>query len=157
MEVALKTSKLCGLEYLPPNLLVILLQGLGRKKISPEKRQHVSRNFNLWACDYVPSCLLCFSHPETAACKTELLRFPSSSAIAFHIPSCNNKSYISLPSHIHNWVLFLVFFHLFILSGVIPPLISHSILGTYQPGEVFFQCLIFCLFILLMGFSRQEY
>lgn len=38
MEVALlKTSKLCGLEYLPPNLLVILLQGLGRKKISPEK------------------------------------------------------------------------------------------------------------------------
>ena len=39
---------------------------------------------------------LCFSHPETATCKTELLRFPSSSAIAFHIPSCNNKSYISL-------------------------------------------------------------
>ncbi|XP_035563825.1 testis-expressed protein 36 isoform X4 [Canis lupus baileyi] len=23
--------------------------GLGRRKISPEKRQHVSRNFNLWA------------------------------------------------------------------------------------------------------------
>ena len=39
---------------------------------------------------------LCFSHPETATCKTELLRFPSSSAIAFHILSCNNKSYISL-------------------------------------------------------------
>ena len=39
---------------------------------------------------------LCFCHPETATCKTELLRFPSSSAIAFHIPSCNNKSYISL-------------------------------------------------------------
>ncbi|XP_037352688.1 testis-expressed protein 36 [Talpa occidentalis] len=31
--------------------------GLGRKKIPPEKRQHVSRNFNLWACDYVPSHL----------------------------------------------------------------------------------------------------
>ena len=30
---------------------------------------------------------LCFSHPETATCKTELLRFPSSSAIAFHILS----------------------------------------------------------------------
>ena len=39
---------------------------------------------------------LCFSHPETATCKTELLCFPSSSAIAFHILSCNNKSYISL-------------------------------------------------------------
>ncbi|KAM6186233.1 testis-expressed protein 36 [Rhynchocyon petersi] len=31
--------------------------GLGRKKVSTEKRQHVSRNFNLWACDCVPSCL----------------------------------------------------------------------------------------------------
>ncbi|KAI5174995.1 Testis-Expressed Protein 36 [Manis pentadactyla] len=31
--------------------------GLGRRKISPDKRQHASRNFNLWACDYVPSCL----------------------------------------------------------------------------------------------------
>ena len=39
---------------------------------------------------------LCFPHPETATWKTELLRFPSSSAIAFHIPSCNNKSCISL-------------------------------------------------------------
>ena len=39
---------------------------------------------------------LCFSHPETATCKTELLRFPSSSVNAFHIPSCKNKSYISL-------------------------------------------------------------
>nr|XP_004659253.1 testis-expressed protein 36 [Jaculus jaculus] len=31
--------------------------GLGRKKISPDKRQHVSQNFNLWACDCTPSCL----------------------------------------------------------------------------------------------------
>ncbi|XP_012368900.1 testis-expressed protein 36 isoform X1 [Octodon degus] len=31
--------------------------GLGRKKISPEKGQHVSRNFNLWACDFIPSYL----------------------------------------------------------------------------------------------------
>ena len=37
------------------------------------------------------------------------------------------------------------------------PLISSSILGTYQPGEFIFQCPIFCLFILFMGFSRQEY
>ncbi|XP_035125344.1 testis-expressed protein 36 [Callithrix jacchus] len=38
--------------------------GLGRKKISPDKRQHVSRNFNLWACDYVPSYLDGFSNNQ---------------------------------------------------------------------------------------------
>ena len=63
----------------------------------------------------------------------------------------------SITSHIHNWVLFLLWFHSFILSGVISPLISSSILGTYWPGEFLFQYLSFCLFILFMGFSRQEY
>ena len=62
----------------------------------------------------------------------------------------------SITSHIHNWVLFLLWLHLFTLSGVISPLISSSILATYQPGEFIFQC-PFCLFILFMGFSRQEY
>ena len=42
---------------------------------------------------------------------------------------------LSITSHIHNWVLFLLWFHPFILSGVIFPLISISILGTYQHGE----------------------
>ena len=37
----------------------------------------------------------------------------------------------STTSHIHNWVLFLLWLHPFILSGVISPLISSSILGTY--------------------------
>ena len=55
------------------------------------------------------------------------------------------------------WVLFLLWLLLFILSGVISPLISDSILGTYWPGEFIFQCPIFFLFILSMGFSRQEY
>ena len=45
----------------------------------------------------------------------------------------------SITSHIHNWVLLLLWLHPFILSGVIPPLISSSILGTYQPGEFLFQ------------------
>ena len=36
----------------------------------------------------------------------------------------------SVTSHIHNWVLFLLWLHPFILSGVISPLISSSILGT---------------------------
>ena len=49
----------------------------------------------------------------------------------------------SISSHIHNWVLFLLWLCLFILSGVSSPLISSSILGTYQPGEFIFQCPIF--------------
>ncbi|KAM5271857.1 testis-expressed protein 36 [Ctenodactylus gundi] len=40
--------------------------GLGRKKISPDKRQHASKNFNLWACDYIPSCLDGFSNNQIA-------------------------------------------------------------------------------------------
>ena len=63
----------------------------------------------------------------------------------------------SITSHIHNWVLFMLWLHPFILSGVISPLISSSMLGSYQPGEFIFQCPIFCLFILFIGFSRQEY
>ena len=31
------------------------------------------------------------------------------------------------------------------------------ILGPYRPGEFIFQCPIFCLFILFLVFSRQEY
>ena len=44
--------------------------------------------------------------------------------------------FTSITSHIHNWMLFLLWLRLFILSGVISPLISSSILGTYQPGEL---------------------
>ena len=62
----------------------------------------------------------------------------------------------SITSHIHNWVLFLFWLHPFILSGVISPLISSSILGTYWPESSSFSVLSFCLFILFMGFSRQE-
>ena len=47
--------------------------------------------------------------------------------------------FTSITSHIHNWVLFLLWVHRFILSGVISPLISSSILGTYRPGEFSFQ------------------
>ena len=44
---------------------------------------------------------------------------------------------VSITSHIHNWILVLLWFHPFILSGVISPLISCSILDTYWPGEYF--------------------
>ena len=44
------------------------------------------------------------------------------------------------------FVLFLLWLCLFILSAVISPLISSSILGTCQPGEFIFQCPIFLPF-----------
>ena len=67
------------------------------------------------------------------------------------------SNFTSITSHIHSWALFSLWVHPFILSGVISPLFSSSILGTNQPGEFIFQCQSFCLFILLMVFSRQEY
>ena len=78
--------------------------------------------------------------------------FPGSYAILFFIA----LGFTSINSHIHNWEVFLLWLHLFILSGVISPLISINILGTHWLGE-FFQCSIFCLFVLFMGFSRQEH
>ena len=63
----------------------------------------------------------------------------------------------SITSHIHNWVLFLLWLCPLILSGVSSPLISSSILGTYRPGSSSFSVLPLCLFILFMGFSRPEY
>ena len=57
----------------------------------------------------------------------------------------------SITSHTQNWVLFVLWLYHFILSGVISPLFSSSILGTYQPGE--FSVLSFCLFILFLGDS----
>ena len=65
--------------------------------------------------------------------------------------------FIFITSHIHNWVLFSLWLLLFILSGVISPLISSSILSTHQLGNSSFSVLSFCLFILFMGFSRKEY
>ena len=67
---------------------------------------------------------------------------PGSYAILFFTSS----DFTSITSHIHNWVLFLLWICLFILSGVISPLISSSILGTYWPEEFIFQFPIFLLF-----------
>uniref|UniRef100_A0A8D2AIN7 Testis expressed 36 n=1 Tax=Sciurus vulgaris TaxID=55149 RepID=A0A8D2AIN7_SCIVU len=51
--------------------------GFGRKKIPPDKRQHVSRNFNLWACDYVPSCLDGFSNNRISYVYQEAMTIPN--------------------------------------------------------------------------------
>ena len=66
------------------------------------------------------------------------------------------SDFTSIPSHIHNWVLFLLWLHLFILSGVISPLISSSILGTYWPGEFIFQRRIFLPFHTVHGVLKAR-
>ena len=58
----------------------------------------------------------------------------------------------SITNHIHSWVLFLLWLHPFILSGVISPLISSSILGTYRPGEFPFQYPIILPYHTVRGF-----
>ena len=65
------------------------------------------------------------------------------------------SDFTSIISHIHSWVLILLWLHPFILSGVISPLFSSSILDTYQPGEFIFQCPIFFPFLLFMGSVRD--
>ena len=61
---------------------------------------------------------------------------PGSYAILFFTAS----DFTPITSNIHSWALFLLWLHIFILSGVISPLFSKSILGTYRPGEFIFQC-----------------
>ena len=80
--------------------------------------------------------------------------------LTFQVPlqycSLQHWTSSSITSHIHNWLVFLLWLYLLILSGVLSPLIPRSILGTYPPGEFIFTVVSFCLFILFMGFSRQE-
>ena len=77
--------------------------------------------------------------------------------LKFHVPMLFITSdFSSITSHIHNWVLFSLWLHLFILSGVISSLFSSSILGTYQPGEFIFQCPIFLPFHTVHGVLKAR-
>ena len=62
--------------------------------------------------------------------------------------------------HIHNWASLLLWPSHFILFGAIsncPPLFPSSIMDTFQPGGSLSSVTFFCLFILFMVFSWQEY
>ena len=61
------------------------------------------------------------------------------------------SGFTSITSHIHSWVLFSLWPRLFIVSGIISPFFSSSILGTYQPGEFIFQYHIFLPFYAVHG------
>ena len=52
--------------------------------------------------------------------------------------------------------LFSLWCHLFILSGVISPLFSSSMLGTYRPGEFIFQCPILLPFHTVHGVLKPR-
>ncbi len=60
--------------------------------------------------------------------------------------SCSLQHQNLLSSPVTSTPGILLWLHLFILSGVISPLISNSILDTYWPGEFIFQCHIFLSF-----------
>ena len=73
------------------------------------------------------------------------------------IQYCSLQHWTLLPSrHIHNWALFLLWLCLFILSGLIYPLFSSSILGTYQSGEFISQCPIFLPFHTVHGVLKAR-
>ena len=118
------------------------LQSMGSQRVGRE-----------WACAPIPvhfsslipsvdihSCHLLFDHFQFALIHG--LDIPGSYAIFLFTAS----DLASITSHIHSWVLFLLLLHPFILSGVISPLNSSSILGTYWPGEFLFKYPIILLF-----------
>ena len=79
---------------------------------------------------------------------------PSSYAILFFTAA----DFTFTTRHSHTWTLFPLWLSLFILSEAISPLFSSSILDTYQPGGVHLSVsYLFCVFILFVGSSRQEY
>ena len=98
----------------------------------------------------VPSCHLLYDHFQFTLIHGP--HIPGSYAVFFFA----TLDFIFTTRHIHNWVLFLLWFRLFILSGVISPLISSSIMGTFRPGEFIFQCPVFLPFHTVHGVLKAR-
>ena len=75
------------------------------------------------------------SRPSSQWCHPAI----SSSVVPFSSCPQSLPALESFPMSQLSWVFFLLWLHPFVLSGVISPLISSSILGTYWPGEFLFQ------------------
>ena len=67
------------------------------------------------------------------------------------------SAFTSITSHIHTWVLFLLWLHLFILLELFLYWSPAAYWALTDLGSSSFSVLSFCLFMLFMGFSRQEY
>ena len=95
---------------------------------------------------------------------TRHLLFDHFSFVLIHGPNIPGSSVIllftvsdftSTTSHIHNWVLFLLWLRLFIFSSFFP-LFSSSIFSTYRPGEFIFQCPIILSFHTVHGVLKAR-
>ena len=122
----------------------VVLQFMGSQRVGHDWATELN-----WSV-HVQSCHLLFDHFQFA-----LIHGPSIPG-SYAILLFTALDFTSITSHIHNWVLFLLWFLLFILSGVISPLISSSILGTYQPGKFIFQCPIFLPFHAVRGILKAR-
>ena len=78
-------------------------------------------------------------------------------AAACHLFQSLQYLFLKTSNPIHNWVLFFLWLHPFILSGVISPWSPVAYWAPTDLGSSSFSILSFCLLILFMGFSRQEY
>ena len=74
-------------------------------------------------------------------------------AVLFFTP----LDFISITSHIHNWMLFLLWLHLFILSGVILHWSPVAYWAPTNPVSSSFSVSSLWLCIPFIGFSRQKY
>ena len=66
------------------------------------------------------------------------------------------SDFTSITSHIHTWVLFLLWLGLFIPSRAISPLFCSSTLGTYRLKDFIFQCHIFLSFHIVYGLLKAR-
>ena len=66
------------------------------------------------------------------------------------------SNFTSITHHIHSWVLFLLWLHLFILFGVISSLSPVSYWAPTDLGSSSFSVLSFYLFILFMGVLKAR-
>ena len=99
----------------------------------------------------IHSCHLLFDHFQSALIHGP--NIPGSYAILL----LTTLDFAAITNPIHNWVLFLLWLCLFILSGVISPLISKHIGHLPTWGVHLSVSYLFAFFILLMRFSKQEY
>ena len=96
------------------------------------------------------SCHLLFDHIQVTLIHG--VNFPCSYAILFFTAS----HFTFTTRHIHNQASFLLWFSLFILSEAISPLFPSSILDTYQPGGLIFQCHTFLPFHTVHGVHKAR-
>ena len=115
-----------------------------------------------WLCPF-PSILVHVSvhslpspawpHPIHPDSRAYYSRFLCSTAL-------HSMGFTFTSRHIHSWASFLLWPSHFMLPRAIsncPPLFPSSILDTFQPGGLNFQCLIVLPFIFFTKFSQQKY